>query len=74
MGLARSERRALRRIGQAVSRSDPRLDSMLAAFSSFNAGEPKPRREQLRLTPRLVLEALGRGMKTAPSMTGRRLS
>jgi hypothetical protein len=47
---------------------------MLAAFSSFNAGEPKPRREQLRLTPRLVLEALGRGMKTAPPMTGRRLS
>ena len=74
MGLSRSERRALRRIGQAVSRSDPRLDSMLAAFSSFNAGEPKPRREQLRLTPRLVLEALGRGMKTAPPMTGRRLS
>jgi hypothetical protein len=57
-----------------VSQSDPRLDSMLAAFSSFNAGEPKPRREQLRLTPRLVLEALGRGMRTAPSMTGRRLS
>jgi hypothetical protein len=74
MGLARSERRALRRIGQAVSRSDPRLDSMLAAFSSFNAGEPKPRREQLRLTPRSVLEALGRGMKTAPPMTSRRLS
>jgi hypothetical protein len=74
MGLARSERRALRRIGQAVSRSDPRLDSMLAAFSSFNAGEPKPRREQLRLTPRLVLGALERRMRIAPPMTGRRLS
>ena len=40
MGLARRERRALRRIGKAVGKSDPRLDSMLTAFSSFNAGEP----------------------------------
>ena len=40
MGLARPERRALRRIGKAVGKSDPRLDSMLTAFSSFNAGEP----------------------------------
>jgi hypothetical protein len=74
MGLVRSERRALRRIGRAVGRSDPRLNSMLAAFSSFNVGEPKPRREQLRLTPRRMLGALERGMRTAPSLTGRRLS
>jgi len=73
MGLALRERRALRRIGKAVGRSDPRLNSMLAAFSSFNAGEPKPRREQLRLTRRM-LGVLGRGMRTAPSTTGRRLS
>ena len=73
MGLARSERRALRRIGKAVGQSDPRLNSMLAAFSSFNAGEPKPRREQLRLTRRMF-GVLGRGTRTAPSMTGRRLS
>ena len=73
MGLARSERRALRRIGKAVGRSDPRLNSMLAAFSSFNAGEPKPRREQMRLTWRMF-GVLERGMRAAPSTTGRRLS
>ena len=73
MGLARSERRALRRIGKAIRQSDPRLNSMLAAFSSFNVGEPKPRREQLRLTRRMV-GALERGMRAAPSHTGRRLS
>ena len=37
MCLSLSERRALGRIGKAVSRSDPRLNSMLSAFSSFNA-------------------------------------
>jgi len=31
---------------------------MLGAFSSFNAGEAKPRWEQLRLTPRRVLGVL----------------
>jgi hypothetical protein len=65
MGLSLSERRALGRIGRAVSRSDPRLDSMLAAFSSFNAGEAKPRWEQLRLTPRRVLGALRPGVTAA---------
>ena len=45
MCLSLSERRALSRIGKAVGRSDPRLNSMLAAFSSFNAGETKPRWE-----------------------------
>jgi hypothetical protein len=76
MGLAPREKRALRRIGKAVGRSDPRLNSMLAAFSSFNAGEPKPRREQLRLTPRRVLGALGRRVFGAlgPGVTGRPVS
>jgi len=73
MGLARRERRVLRRIGKAVGKSDPRLDSMLTAFSSFNAGQPRPRREQLRLTPRRVLGALERGMRGSPSLTSRRL-
>ncbi len=73
MGLSLSERRALRRMAKAVGQSDPRLNSMLAAFSSFNAGEPKPRREQLRLTRRMF-GALERGMRAAPSTTGRRLS
>jgi len=61
MILSLSERRALSRIGREVSRSDPRLNSMLAAFSSFNAGVPKPRREQLRMTPRRLLTALRPG-------------
>ena len=58
MGLSLSERRALRRMAKAVGQSDPRLNSMLSAFSSFNAGESKPRREQLRLTPGRVFGAL----------------
>ena len=58
MGLSLSERRALRRMAKAVGQSDPRLNSMLSAFSSFNVGESKPRREQLRLTPRRMLGAL----------------
>jgi hypothetical protein len=74
MGLALGERRELRRIGKAVSRSDPRLNSMLAAFSSFNAGEPKPRREQLRLTARRVFRALGPGMAGRPVSVPRRPS
>jgi hypothetical protein len=73
MGLARRERRALRRIGRAVGQSDPRLSSMLAAFGSFNVGEPKPRREQLPLTRR-VFGALERSMRGTPTMPGRRLS
>ena len=74
MGLALRERRELRRIGRAVGRSDPRLNSMLAAFSSFNAGEPKPRREQLRLTVRRVFRALGPGMAGRPVSVPRRPS
>ena len=65
MCLSLSERRALSRIGKAVGQSDPRLKSMLAAFSSFNAGEPKPRWEQLRLTPRRALGALRPGVTAA---------
>jgi hypothetical protein len=38
---------------------------MLAAFSSFNAGESKPRREQLRITPRRVLAVLRPSAATA---------
>ncbi|MDQ2812931.1 MAG: hypothetical protein M3Z75_13915 [Actinomycetota bacterium] len=45
-------------IGKAVGRSDPRLNSILAAFSSFNAGEPKPRWEQVPTTPRRLLGVL----------------
>jgi hypothetical protein len=58
MCLSLGEWRELRKIGKAVRRSDPRLDSMLSAFSSFNAGELKPRWETLPLMPRRVLTAL----------------
>ena len=61
MCLSLSEKRALNRIGKAMGRSDPRLNSMLGAFSSFNAGEAKPRWEQLRLTPKRVLGVLRPG-------------
>jgi hypothetical protein len=60
MILSLSERRTLSRIGRDVGRSDPRLNSMLAAFSSFNAGTSKPRWEQLRLTPRQLLGVIPR--------------
>ncbi len=52
----------LRRIGKAIGRSDPRLNSMLAAFSGFNAGETKPRWEQLRMTPMRMLAAIRPGV------------
>ena len=58
MSLSLRERRTLSMISKAVGRSDSRLNSMLAAFSSFNAGEPEPRCEQLRVTPRRVLGVL----------------
>lgn len=65
MGLSLAEKRALSQIDKDVGRSDPRLESMLAAFSSFNAGEAKPRREQLRVTPARLLRALRPGVTAA---------
>ncbi len=62
MGLSLGEKRRLRRIGKAIGRSDPRLNSMLAAFSGFNAGETKPRWEQLRITPKRMLAAIRPGV------------
>jgi hypothetical protein len=65
MCLSLSERRELRRIGRAVSRSDPRLDSMLSAFSSATAGESKPPWETLPMTPRRILTVLDAAIKAA---------
>jgi hypothetical protein len=62
MGLSLGERRELRKIGRAVRRSDPRLDSMLSAFSSFNLGQSKPRWETLHVTPRRMLSVLRPGV------------
>lgn len=48
MSLSRRQQRLLNQIDAAVSRSDPRLAGMLAVFTRLTAGEPMPRREQLR--------------------------
>ncbi len=47
MRLSVREQRQLDTIGKGVSRSDPRLASMLATFGRLTAGEPIPDREQL---------------------------
>jgi hypothetical protein len=47
MCLSVREQRQLDSIGEAVSRSDARLASMLATFARLTAGEPMPDREQL---------------------------
>lgn len=53
MCLSVREQQQLDTIGDAVSRSDTRLASMLAIFGRLTAGEPMPDREQLtRLTGR----------------------
>lgn len=50
MRLPFSERRKLRRIGRAISRSDPRLASLLDFFSRLAADDAMPGHE--RLLPR----------------------
>jgi hypothetical protein len=47
MSMSVREQRQLDTIGEAVSRSDARLASMLATFGRLTAGEPMPEREQL---------------------------
>ena len=47
MCLSVREQRELDTIGEAVSRSDAQLASMLATFGRLTAGEPMPDREQL---------------------------
>lgn len=52
MRLPRSERRRLRRIGQAITMSDPWLATWLAAFSGLAAGDAMPAHEQLNAASR----------------------
>jgi hypothetical protein len=62
MSLPVREQRQLDTLGEAVSRSDTRLASMLATFARLTAGEPMPDREQLSwLTSRTgrALHAVG---------------
>jgi hypothetical protein len=47
MCLGAREQRQLDDIGEAVSRSDARLASMMVIFGRLAAGEPIPEREQL---------------------------
>jgi hypothetical protein len=51
MCLSVREQRQLDTIGEAVSRSDARLASLLAAFGRLTAGAPMPEREQLAALP-----------------------
>lgn len=51
MSLSRRQQRLLNRIDDAESRSAPRLAGMLAVFARLTAGEPMPRREELRTKP-----------------------
>jgi hypothetical protein len=48
VSLPSRQQRLLREIDQAVTRSDPRLASMVAIFTRLAAGEQMPGREQLR--------------------------
>ncbi len=57
MSLSVREQRQLRRIAEAVRRSDPHLVSMLAIFGSLTAGEPVPGYEQPRTLGRRMLAA-----------------
>jgi hypothetical protein len=67
MSLSVGEQRQLDTIGDAVSRSDARLASMLATFGRLTAGEPMPDREQFtRLTSRT-----GRALHAAGAATAR---
>lgn len=47
MCLARREQRLLEQIGEQVTRSDPRLASMMTALGRLAEGEAMPAREQL---------------------------
>jgi hypothetical protein len=49
MRLPFSERRRLRRIGKAISRSDPRLASLLGMFSKLAAADAMPGHEALHV-------------------------
>jgi hypothetical protein len=48
MSLSRRQQRLLNRIDDEESRSAPGLAGMLAVFARLTAGEPMPRREELR--------------------------
>lgn len=58
MSLSCRQQRLLRRIDDAVRRSDPRLASMLAIFGQLTAGEKMPSREQLRTPPLSRIRAM----------------
>ena len=57
MSLPSRQQRLLREIDNAVSRSDPRLASMVAIFARLAAGEQMPGREQLQTPASRMLGA-----------------
>ncbi|MGH3195101.1 MAG: hypothetical protein ACRDNT_04025 [Streptosporangiaceae bacterium] len=58
MSLSRRQQRLLTGIDNAVSRSDPRLASMLATFGQLTTAEPMPRRGELRGPATRIRDAL----------------
>lgn len=58
MPISFGEQRVLRRIDEAVCRSDPRLAPMLATFARLTAAEAMPERERLRTLARRVRSVL----------------
>ncbi len=48
MGLPIGERRKLRRIERAITRTDPRLDALYAMFTRLGRWEAPPSAEQVR--------------------------
>lgn len=58
MPISFGEQRVLRRIDEAVCRSDPRLAPMLATFARLTAAEAMPERERLRTLARRVRAVL----------------
>ena len=72
MNLSSRQQRLLWEIDDAVSRSDPRLASLLAMFGQLTAGEEMPGREQLRTPPlSRVRAALLAAAGAAAALTGR---
>jgi hypothetical protein len=57
VGLPSRQQKLLREIDKAVSRSDPRLASMVAIFARLAAGEQMPGREQLQTPASRMLGA-----------------
>lgn len=66
MGLPIGERRKLRRIEQAISRTDPRLEALYSMFTKLSGPDTMPRLERVRARA-IRRAARMRVRRTAPS-------